>query len=772
MNTKSLPVLPLLDPKLVVFPGQCCEIDVGRPFSLNAITASQNSFGNRIVIAIQKNAEVSDSLKSDDLYTICTEAEIIQVTQLITDGKQQRCKVYVTGLARSWIREIALSESYYLTSAEQIIESEVVFDEPLESQLNMFIEVLKSRYPNVISKNQKIPTTTIELSALLDDISAQVKLNSKDKLDLLRQKDPRKRLDKLSTIISEEIINKATKGTKKETTDEDSIESEVEKFERMAKDAGLPPEAQKIFDQEIKRLKMMPPNNSEAQVIMNYIDTLVSLPWSKSSEDMIDIAHSQKCLEEDHYGLEKVKERIIEFLAVRKLVPDQKGSILCLAGPSGTGKTSICKSVARAMNKEYVRISLGGLHDEAEIRGHRRTYIGAMPGRIIQNIKKVGVNNPLFVLDEIDKLCKDYRGDPASAMLEVLDPEQNNSFQDNYVNTPFDLSKVFFVVTANDLSTIPPALRDRLEIIEVPGYSPFDKLRIAQNHLIPKQKKEKGLENNNVNISEKAILKIIDEYTCEAGVRSLERNCGTVMRKIAVMVASEKKTPKTVTVNMVREFLGNPKVHADKALDTPQVGVSTGMAWSQYGGSILFVETMLTPGTGLIKVTGNLGKVLEESAGAAFTWIKVNAADLGLDVSKIKEKDIHVHLPAGATPKDGPSAGIAITSSLLSALINKPVNNSFAMTGEISLRGRVLPIGGLKEKVLAAHRAGIKSIIFPKDNAYDLEDIPQDVLQEMNMIPVSDLKEALNLLLEIDCLPSETISITRNNEDVICAKGN
>jgi ATP-dependent Lon protease len=517
---------------------------------------------------------------------------------------------------------------------------------------------------------------------------------------------------------------------------------------------------------------MMPPNNSEAQVIMNYIDTLVSLPWSKSSEDIIDIAYAQKCLDEDHYGLEKVKERIIEFLAVRKLVPDQKGSILCLSGPPGTGKTSICKSIARSMNKEYLRISLGGLHDEAEIRGHRRTYIGAMPGRIIQNLKKVGVNNPLFVLDEIDKLCKDYRGDPASAMLEVLDPEQNSTFQDNYINTPFDLSKVFFITTANDISSIPPALRDRLEIIEIPGYSPFDKLRIAQNYLIPKQKKEKGLENNNVGISEKAIMKIIDEYTCEAGVRSLERNCGTVMRKIAVMVASEKKTPKTVTVNMIRDFLGNPKVHADKALDTPQIGVSTGMAWSQYGGSILFVETMLTPGTGLIKVTGNLGKVLEESAGAAFTWIKANAADLGLDISKIKEKDIHVHLPAGATPKDGPSAGIAITSSLLSALINKPVNNSFAMTGEISLRGRVLPIGGLKEKVLAAHRAGIKSIIFPKDNAYDLEDIPQDVLQDLNMIPVSDLKEALNLLLEIDCLPSEIISITRNNEDVICAKGN
>jgi ATP-dependent Lon protease len=772
MNTKSLPVLPLLDPKLVVFPGQCCEIDVGRPFSLNAITASQNSFGNRIIIAMQKNAEVSDSLKSDDLYTICTEAEIIQATQLTTDGKQQRCKVYVTGRARSWIREIALSESYYLASAEQIIESEVIFDEALDSQLNMFVDVVKGRYPNVVSKNQKIPTTTLELSALLDDVAAQIKLGSKDKLDLLRQKDPRKRLDKLSTIISEEIINKATKGNKKEVAEEDSIESEVEKFERMAKDAGLPPEAQKIFDQEIKRLKMMPPNNSEAQVIMNYIDTLVSLPWSKSSEDIIDIAHAQKCLDEDHYGLEKVKERIIEFLAVRKLVPDQKGSILCLSGPPGTGKTSICKSIARSMNKEYLRISLGGLHDEAEIRGHRRTYIGAMPGRIIQNLKKVGVNNPLFVLDEIDKLCKDYRGDPASAMLEVLDPEQNSTFQDNYINTPFDLSKVFFITTANDISSIPPALRDRLEIIEIPGYSPFDKLRIAQNYLIPKQKKEKGLENNNVGISEKAIMKIIDEYTCEAGVRSLERNCGTVMRKIAVMVASEKKTPKTVTVNMIRDFLGNPKVHADKALDTPQIGVSTGMAWSQYGGSILFVETMLTPGTGLIKVTGNLGKVLEESAGAAFTWIKANAADLGLDISKIKEKDIHVHLPAGATPKDGPSAGIAITSSLLSALINKPVNNSFAMTGEISLRGRVLPIGGLKEKVLAAHRAGIKSIIFPKDNAYDLEDIPQDVLQDLNMIPVSDLKEALNLLLEIDCLSSEIISITRNNEDVICAKGN
>ena len=637
-------------------------------------------------------------------------------------------------------------------------------------------EAVKTHFSSVTLKNTATPENTADLSAIVDEIASKLDMSNVQKMELLKSNDPEKRLEKLFMIVSELIVQRQTNPSAPQAEDDDIVGGEIKKIEATMKQANLPPDALKIAEQELRRIKMMQPSGSEFQVTLNYLETLVNLPWSKSSEDRIDIDFARKCLDEDHYGLEKVKERILEFLAVKKLNANQKGSILCFTGSPGTGKTSCSKSIARSMNKEYIRMSLGGLHDEAEIRGHRKTYIGAIPGRIIQNLKKVGVNNPVFVLDEIDKVQKDYRGDPASALLEVLDPEQNNSFQDNYLGTPFDLSKVFFITTANDVSTIPPALKDRLEIIEIPGYSPFDKLKIATNYLIPKQKKENGLENIDVSISENAISKIIDEYTFESGVRSLERQCGTVMRKVAVMVASDKKPPTTVSVNMIPKLLGPPKTFADKAIENPTVGVSTGLAWSSHGGSILFVESMLTPGKGNIKVTGNAGKVLQESADAAFTWIRSHATELGVDLKKTEDHDIHIHLPAGATPKDGPSAGIAMTASLLSTLTNLPVNNTIAMTGEISLRGRVLPIGGLKEKTLAAHRAGIKTVLFPKDNIHDLDDIPEDVKNEIEMIPVSELKEAIGMLLDInfDVIVLEDVSTNTSKPsgacEILCTK--
>jgi ATP-dependent Lon protease len=528
------------------------------------------------------------------------------------------------------------------------------------------------------------------------------------------------------------------------------IANEIKQLKQRIEKAGMPPNVLKIARGELRRLTMMSPSNSEFQVTYNYLEHLASLPWNKSTQDKIDVEEAQKILDEDHYGLKKPKERILEFLAVRKLKPERKGSILCFSGPPGVGKTSLGKSIARATGREFIRMSLGGVDDEAEIRGHRRTYVGAIPGRIMENIRKVGSKNPVFMLDEVDKLCANFRGDPSSALLEVLDPEQNHAFVDHYLSVPFDLSQVLFIGTVNEISPIAPALRDRLEIIEIPGYSPHDKIKIAKTHLIPKQMEENGLEEykDDVTVSQKAIARIIEEYTSEAGVRSLERECGTVMRKVAVMVASGKEPPKFVKVDMIPKYLGPPKIFAEKAVDEPEIGLSTGLAWSRHGGSILFVETSIAPGEGKIeKPTGNLGKIIQESVNAAHTWIRAHADKWGISTEKLKEHDVHIHFPSGAVPKDGPSAGIAIAASMLSAFTNRPVRNDVAMTGEISLRGRVLPIGGLKEKILAAHRAGIKHVIFPDKNKHDLDEVPSDVLAEMKFTRVSKLEEALELLL-------------------------
>jgi len=744
-----LPLLPLRDPDAIVFPGSFFEAEVGRPFSLKAIEMARAN-GNKIIIAMQKDVKI-DEPNAKDFYGICTEAEITDVVESEEEGEENFIKLRVMGIRRAWLESIGTKKSkdtpYLFGHIKPVKEPNFNIDEHIKNSIRQLKEMIGENL-SIISISSKPITTSKDLSEFVDDIAFGLPVAGHQKLKLLRTKDPRKRLEDIITIVGE-LVKQSPISIEAEPPGmgEGGSGGELARLQKMIETAQLPAEALAMANQELRRLKMMTPQSSEFHVTLNYVEWLASLPWKIRTKDSLDIKEAQKYLDADHYGLKKVKERIIEFLAVRKLAPEKMGTILCFVGPPGTGKTSLGRSIAKAIGRKFVRMSLGGVHDEAEIRGHRRTYVGALPGKIIQNIKKANSRNPVFVLDEIDKLCKDFRGDPASALLEVLDPEQNNTFTDNFLGTPFDLSDVMFIMTANETSPIPPALYDRMEVIEIPGYSPFDKVRIAQHHLIPKQKKQYGLESYDVSISPNAISRVIEEYTGEAGVRNLERQCGTVMRKIAVVVASGKEPSSTIKVDMIPKFLGPPRIFAEKALEAPELGVSAGLAWSRHGGSILFVETSLTPGKGEIILTGNLGKVLQESAKAAHTWIKSNAGKLNIDMDFLSSNDVHVHLPAGATPKDGPSAGVAVASSMLSLFLGKPVRNDVAMTGEITLRGRVLPIGGLKEKILAAHRAGIKEILYPKQNEADLEEIPTDVKNDIKLTPIKTLEEAIELVL-------------------------
>jgi ATP-dependent Lon protease len=754
METKFF-ILPIRDPDLVVFPGLFCEIDVGRDFSINAVEAAKAADG-KILVAMQKD-EAVDHPAAQDFHGMATEAEVRHVSIVKSDDGRDIMRVILIGVRRAILKRVGNIEGekpHIYGFAEPIEEPQFELDDHLRDQVKQLRGIIAENFVTVAMKDGSEPTDSAGLSLMVDDISGQLPIAGQHKLDLLRLKDSRKRLDRLLKIVTEVVKQPPTDTEQPPAQPKQEEKGEFGRLSKLVEEAGMPEEARKVADQELRKLKIMTEHSSEYHVTANYIEMLASLPWNKSTVDRIDIDESRKCLDEDHYGLEKVKERILEFLAIRKLAPKRGGSILCLVGPPGTGKTSIGKSVARSMGRKFARLSLGGMHDEAEIRGHRRTYVGAMPGRILQNIRKLETNNPVFMLDEIDKLCRDYRGDPGAALLEVLDPEQNHSFCDNYANVPFDLSNVLFIVTANESAPIPPALLDRLEVIEIAGYSPYDKLKIAQNHLLPKQKEENGLKDCKCDVTEDAISKVIDEYTSEAGVRSLERQCRTILRKIAVVVASDKEPPATVDVNMIPSYLGPPKVFADRASVRPEIGLSTGLAWSRNGGSIMFVETVLTPGKGEIKLTGNLGQILQESVQAAHTWIRSNAVRLGVSAEMISSYDVHVHLPAGATPKDGPSAGIAIVASMLSRFLGRPVRNDIAVTGEISLRGRVLPIGGLKEKVLAAHRAGIKTVLHPKQNECDIEEIPTDVRKELELVSVDDLDQAVGMLL----MPQESIA--------------
>lgn len=1112
----KLPILPLRDPDLVVFPGLLCEIDVGRSFSIDAVAVAKASDG-KIIIAMQRE-ESSDEPKAADFYGICTLAEIRRVTNSKDQDGKPVAKVFVVGTERMILKTVGKTEgefSYLHGEALTLEDVQFDIDDAIKDQSRQLRELVSQNFSTIVIKDSSVPETALALSIFTDDVAGQLSITGKQKLELLRIKDPRKRLEKLLKLVLDITKQAPINIEAGQEPRQEQQDDEVTKLSKTVETCGMSEEALKVARYELRRLKMMQEHSAEFHVTFNYIESIASLPWNISTEDKLDIDDARNNLDADHYGLDKVKDRIVEFLAIRKLSPKRNGSILCLVGPPGVGKaqpldakvltpngfvnmgdlkigdivstpdgknanviglfpqgkkdiysvtfsdgsktecckehlwavrtrdlrkngskfevktlddickntyvengqrknysipmingkinfeseslldldpyllgallgdgtlgsvapnfsngnmqvvnlvrkslnkigckmvkngidygiskknhvcvnnirhdntsnlvkilkkldlygrkadnkfvpeqyklssfknrlallqgifdtdgsacsnkhnieyssaskqlaldvkflveslggqaryhvckayykyngkklrgkdrhrlfvslpvhivpfrmkekiekynktlksgrflpryiakiehvgvkeaqcilidhpdhlyitndfvvthnTSIGKSIAKAMGRKFIRLSLGGVHDEAEVRGHRRTYIGAMPGKIIQSLRKVESNNPVFMLDEIDKLCKDYRGDPGAALLEVLDPEQNFSFCDNYINVPFDLSNVLFVVTANETAPIPPALYDRLEVIEIPGYSPYDKIKIAQSYLIPKQKEEKGMKDCTLDFSEKALARIIDEYTGEAGVRSLERECGTIIRKLAVLVASNKEIPPVIEAEEIPKYLGPSKVHAEKAAINPEVGLSTGLAWSRYGGSILFIETVLTPGKGDIKLTGNLGQVLQESITAAITWIKSNSERFGVKTDFISSHDIHVHLPSGAMPKDGPSAGVALTASILSRFTGRPVRNDAAVTGEISLRGRVMPIGGLKEKVLAAHRAGIKEILYPEQNATDLEDIPADVRDDLKLTPINNLQEAIDILL----LPQEKLEDT------------
>jgi ATP-dependent Lon protease len=760
---RYIPMLPLRG--VLVFPYTVIHLDVGRKKSISAIEEAMMDT-KEIFLATQKEAQ-TDEPEIEDIYTAGTVAEIKQILKM--PGGTMR--VLVEGLHRAKITRFISSEPYMQVEIEEFKED----NEPKTPELDALMRTLISEFEQYVRLSKKIPPETVvsvmaieEPGRLADVIASHLSLRIQEKQKVLEARDVAHRLELLCEMLATEMevlelerkinirvrkqmektqkeyyLREQMKAIQKELGDKDERVAEVEELKERINKAKLPKEAYEKAYKELERLEKMPPMVAEAVVVRNYLDWLLSLPWSVETRDRLDLKVAERILDEDHYGLEKPKERILEYLAIRKLAKKMKGPILCLVGPPGVGKTSLGKSVARSLNRKFVRMSLGGIRDEAEIRGHRRTYVGSMPGRVLQGMKQAGSKNPVFLLDEIDKMTMDFRGDPASALLEVLDPEQNSTFSDHYLETAFDLSKVMFITTANSTYNIPKPLLDRMEVIEISGYTEEDKVHIALDYLIPKQVKEHGLSEHNITFSEGAVRKIIREYTREAGVRNLEREIASVCRKVARQVVEDKNTMVTVTAGNLGKYLGVQRYRYGVAERENQIGVATGLAWTEVGGDILSIEVALLKGKGNLTLTGKLGDVMKESAQAALTYVRSRAEELGIPEDIRQEYDIHLHVPEGAIPKDGPSAGITIAVALASAMSGKLVRKDVAMTGEITLRGRVLPIGGLKEKVLAAHRAGIHTVIMPMDNQKDLADIPPNVKRKMMFIPVAHMDEVL-----------------------------
>ncbi len=762
----NIPLLPLRD--MVVFPQMVVPLFVSRKRSIQALELAM--LDNRMIFLCAQKKSTAAEPKKDDIYTIGTCAEILQLLKL-PDGT---LKVLVEGLVRGRITKYVDKESYYCVDVEPIVE-EIIITPAIEAVnrdvLNRFQEYVRLSDgfpPEMIG----IAEATEEPGRLADTIAAHINLKTNSKQELLETINVAARLEKLSVLLNAELeilqiekklhvrirkqvekqqkqyyLNEKLRAIKKELGKDDDAGEEITELKKQIKDAGLSPEALQRANKEIKRLQGMSPMMPETAVIKNHLDWLIHLPWSKTTNDNLGLKRASRILEENHYGLKKAKERIIEYLAVRKLNPELKGSILCFIGPPGTGKTSVARSIAVAMDRKFVRMSLGGVRDEAEIRGHRMTYVAAMPGRIIQSIRKAESKNPVFLLDEIDKMSVDFRGDPSAALLEVLDPEQNTAFADHYLEVSFDLSNIMFITTANTLHNIPYALRDRMELIEFPGYTEDEKLHIAKKFLVAKKIKEHGLIGENLEFSDESLLFLIRRYTREPGVRNLEREIAKVCRKIARKVVEGKKGKVELTIESLPGYLGQPKFkHRDIEKDLVP-GIATGLAWTENGGEVLTTETVTMPGKGELLLTGTLGEVMKESGRAALSYIRSRAAELSIDPEFYKKIDIHVHVPEGAIPKDGPSAGITMAISMISALTNTPVNPDIAMTGEITLRGRVLPVGGIKEKMLAAHRSGIKTVLLPQENEKDLEDIPKDVRKSMRFKPISSMDEVIRLAL-------------------------
>ncbi len=760
----KLPVLLLRD--VVIFPYMIAPLFVGREKSKAAI--DQSLAGNRMVLLLtQKDLSIEEP-KREDVYDVGTVALVMRMLKL-PDG---RVRILAQGLIRARVESYE-EDGPYVTAGIAVVHEPDNPEKSIEGEA--LIRNVRSGLEKATSLGKSIPPEVLIIAANVDEpgrladlTASNLELKVEEGQEVLEIVDPLQRLKKVYEHLARELelldvqtkisteakgemdklqkqyfLRQQMKAIQKELGEGTEIQEEIKGYQDRLKELKVPDEVREELEKQIARLAQMHPESAETSVVRNYLDWMFALPWNKTTVDNLDLVKARQILDEDHYGLSKVKERILEYLGVRKLSKRIKGPILCFVGPPGVGKTSLGKSIARALGRNFVRMSLGGVHDEAEIRGHRRTYVGAMPGRIIQSVRRAGSNNPVFMMDEVDKIGADFRGDPSSALLEVLDPEQNNSFRDHYLGIPFDLSKVMFITTANLLDPIQPAFRDRMEVLALPGYTEEEKLEIAKKHLIPKQVAENALSAKLIDITDGAVRRIISLYTREAGVRNLEREIASVCRKVARKVAEGRKTLTRITSQNVESLLGPPKIFKDQLLRKDQVGVATGVAWTEAGGEILFVESTKMQGKGNLSLTGSLGDVMKESAQAALSYTRAHARELGIDNRLFQQNDFHIHIPEGAIPKDGPSAGVTIATAFISLCTNVKVRWDVAMTGEITLRGNVLPVGGVKEKVLAAQRMGIKRMIMPLPNKKDLIDIPKKVLKTMEFIYVEDVKEVL-----------------------------
>lgn len=765
-NPARFPLLPLRD--IVVFPAMVVPLFVGREKSIQALQAAMDN-GKLIFLATQKNAQTEEPT-ADDIYVAGTVCQILQLLRL-PDGT---VKVLIEGKRRGNIVGFETTADYFVVEVVDVAEK----NNP-KSEVEALVRGVTATFENYVKLAKSIPNEIVSTltgnndpGRLADSLVAHLNLKLADRQELLATRNVAKRLEKLLALMESEIeilqiekkirtrvkkqmeksqreyyLNEQMRAIQKELGAKDELKQEISELEKKIEKLKLSDEARKKAQAELKKLRLMSPMSAEAAVVRNYVDWLVTLPWGNYVDEKNDIRLAEKILDADHCGLEKVKERILEYLSVNTLVKKIRGPILCLVGPPGVGKTSLARSIATATGRDFVKMSLGGVRDEAEIRGHRRTYVGAMPGRIIQNLKKVGSNNPVFLLDEIDKMSSDFRGDPASAMLEVLDPEQNATFSDHFLEVEYDLSRVMFITTANSLHTVPRPLLDRLEVIRIEGYTENEKLQIVRQHLLQKQLVAHGLQSESVAVTDRAILEVIRYYTREAGVRNLEREIASICRKIAHSMVKGTRRKFNVQPKQIRDYLGVPRFRHGIAEERDTVGLVTGLAWTEVGGELLVIEVAKLPGKGKLTITGKLGDVMQESAQAAMTYVRSRAQVLGLEREFYQNVDIHIHVPEGAIPKDGPSAGIAMATALTSALTGKPVRRDIAMTGEITLRGRVLPIGGLKEKILAAKRGQIKTVLIPIDNAKDLAEIPQEITSGITIHPVFHMDEVLTLSL-------------------------
>jgi ATP-dependent Lon protease len=763
-STVLLPLLPLRD--IVVFPHMVAPLFVGRTKSVNALSDAMNKDKN-VLLSTQKKAGI-DNPTEEDISRVGTIGKVLQLLRL-PDGT---VKALVEGKTRARIVNFLQDKEFFQVEVEPLREPRVG-----EAESQALTRSIVEAFDSYASVNKNISKELVsnvssmtDPSQLADTVAAHFSFKIEDKQKLLEALNLPDRLALLLNLVKMEIevfqmdqriknrvkeqmeqtqknyyLNEQMRAIKKEMGTEDDGGDEIRELEEKIKQKKMSKEATEKVEAELKKLKMMTPMSAEATVVRNYIDWIISLPWFDKSDVQDDLDEAEKILEEDHYGLEKPKERILEYLAVQALVNKIRGPILCFVGPPGVGKTSLAKSIARATGRKYVRLSLGGVRDEAEIRGHRRTYIGALPGKILQSLKKAGVNNPVFCLDEVDKMSMDFRGDPSAALLEVLDPEQNFSFNDHYLDMDYDLSDILFITTANTLPDIPLPLQDRMETIRLPGYTEYEKYNIAKGFLVPKQIKFNGLEGKDVSFSKNAILAVIRRYTRESGVRNLEREIASICRKLAKEAVKNKdKEEFKVSEKSIPKYLGPYRFRQEQVEEKDQVGMVTGLAWTQVGGELLFIETLIMPGKGKLTVTGKLGDVMQESAQAAVSYVRSRAEHLMIDDKFYRKYDIHIHIPEGAIPKDGPSAGISMCTSLVSALSKQPVHRKIAMTGEITLRGRVLPVGGLKEKIIAAHRGGIKKVLIPKENEKDLKDVPKSISKQLEIVTVEHMDEVLS----------------------------